>query len=227
MTLVLDMSARPLLLAWWWEPGGEGPPLEIRDPVTARALLARAAGSSPGDPGKLRSLLRKWQTAPAFGLDDAQVREQLAAAIVARKLHVWELPRVPLTTFGDLEEAMPEAVYIEPSAPVIEPEPEEEPKFPSGIDPEEIARILRQASATGVPFCEECLKKKLLDAAKDPDASAEDLDAVAAAAVLQEAAKTGTPFCEECMKKSLRDGRATKAPGGGGGARAAAREARS
>lgn len=224
MTLVLDMSARPLLLAWWWEQGGEGPPLEIRDPVTARALLARAAGSSPGDPDRLRSLLRKWQTAPAFGLDDAQVREQLAAAIVARRLHVWELPRVPLTTFGDLEEAMPEAEYIEPQAPVIEePEPEEEPTFPSGIDPEEIARILRQASATGVPFCEECLKKKLLDAAKDPETSLEDLDAVAAAAVLQEAAKTGAPFCEECMKKNLRDGRA----GGGGGARAAAREASS
>lgn len=211
MSLLLDMSSRPVLFAWWWERGGDGAPLEIADAIAARALFVRAA-ASPGAGGRLRALLRQDQSTPAYGLDDGQVLDQLAGSVITRRLRVWELRVIPLTTFGDVEEEAAPEIVVDVAAPVFEePAPEEEPTFGPGIDAEEIARILRTAAKSGVPFCEECLKQKLIESAREADVTPEDLDAIAAAAVLREAAKTGVPFCEECMKKDLREGRAAPA----------------
>jgi hypothetical protein len=192
---------------WWWETPGDGRRLDLSDPSVARAYLARLF-APPGDLVTARHLLSDGELS-ATRLGDGEVLDQLAQLIARGVLRLITTQHARLSRIAERAiEPAPEPAWDAP-APVEEVAAKaEESTFPPNIDAAAIAFILRQAAKSGVPFCEECLRKKLAEKAAEPGAMPEDLDSIAVAMVMRDAARTGTPFCEECMKARLKEAHA-------------------
>jgi hypothetical protein len=162
MKLVTDGCFAPVTAAWSWEAPPAGRRLPLDDRFAARAWLRRAAATA-GGMAPLRRLLAERAVVPAYGLDDGEVIDLLAGWIASGELRLATLEWAALSSWGDAgDEAPAPAPSVPRPAPVDEPEaPAEERTFGDDLDAEAIAAIMREAARTGVPFCEECTRKKL------------------------------------------------------------------
>lgn len=160
MSVVFRGTFDRVIARWRWEPAAEGEIAPISDRIAARAWLAQRA-AEPGVMRGLRRLLGERLVVPAFGIDDGEVLDRVAAWIAAGELRLTTTREAALGSWGDEEEAAPVAAVAPAPEPEPEPTPEEERTFGDDIDAEAIAAAMKEAAELGVPFCEECTKKKL------------------------------------------------------------------
>lgn len=165
MSVTLHDLAERFDLRWWWESPTEGRRVELPDPETARAMLARLAGHH----GQLQPLRRlAWEGAPeARPPEDEDLFEQLAHCVSRGTIVITALARPTLgAVFAAPEEeepAPPIPRAASASAPEAAAAPVEPPTFPADVDVIAITRARREAARLGLPFCEECMKKGLED----------------------------------------------------------------
>ncbi|MFT3766853.1 MAG: hypothetical protein QM820_15250 [Minicystis sp.] len=151
----------PVVAAWSWEAPAAGRPVEMRDRFAARAWLARVAAGA-GQMARLRRLVGDRLVVPAFGIDDGEVLDRLAGWLASGDLKLVAQERGHLTTWGDTGEEAPAPAWTPREAPVEEaPRSLEVQTFSDDIDAEAIAAGMREAARLGIPFCEECTRKKL------------------------------------------------------------------
>jgi hypothetical protein len=158
MGTILRGAFEPVAAAWAWEPPPRGEPLRLEGRVAARAWLSQVAADQPG---ALRRLLAERHALPAYGVDDDEVIERLADWVAAGQLRLVPLRRGALSSWGDLDEveaAAPPPIAAEPEAEEVVAEPA---TLADDVDAAALAEAMREAAALGVPFCEECTKKKL------------------------------------------------------------------
>ncbi|XXX72636.1 hypothetical protein WMF30_33810 [Sorangium sp. So ce134] len=163
------MSARvpsswpPVHLRWWWDAGPREGPAAPRDPAALRAIVARLADG----PGALAALRRLLAVEPGWHLrqiEDGQLVELIVGHVAAGRLVLEEEVRWRSFALDGEPGAEEEPV----SAPVRQarPEPEPEPAaaepgtFPPDVDALALALARQEAARTGVPFCEECVKRR-------------------------------------------------------------------
>ncbi|APR82377.1 Hypothetical protein A7982_07726 [Minicystis rosea] len=160
MSVVLQGTFEPVAATWSWESLREGRPVEIRDRIAARTWLARVASAS-GGMMRLRRLAADRLVIPAYGIDDGEVLDRLAGWLASGELRLVALGQQHLTSSGDVDEPAAIAAPMPAPAPVVEtPKALEERTFGDEIDAEAIAVVMRNAAKLGIPFCEECTKKK-------------------------------------------------------------------
>lgn len=159
MSVVFSGMFEPVRLSWRWDGSAGGRRVAFDDAIAARAEL-RSLAAEAGFMTRLRRLLHERGATPGHGVDDGEVLDRLARWIAAGDLEVWGLGAQGLTTWGDTDEEAPvSAVTVASEA---EPEPVViEQTFGDDIDPAAIAAAMKEAARLGVPFCEECTKKKL------------------------------------------------------------------
>jgi len=199
----------------WFRDAGSDTGIGRRDPVEARQWLDRQI-IDDADAGQLR-----WYAAGLhegtdwWRLDDAQVKDQLAAALDEGRLRTGQGAKVELRPLDQLQPvplpALPAPASSPRAAPAPAPAAPVETTFAPNLDVAAQVAVLLQAARDGVPFCEECERAKRERAAPPsaPAALAEapmtrnpEVDAQVAAqvAVLLQAAQDGAPFCEECER---------------------------
>jgi len=134
----------------WFRDAGSDAGIGRRDPVEARQWLDRQI-IDDADAGQLR-----WYAAGLhegtdwWRLDDAQVKEQLAAALDEGRLRTGQGAKVVLRPLDQLQ---PVPLPAPPAAPV-------ETTFAPNLDVAAQVAVLVQAARDGMPFCEECERAK-------------------------------------------------------------------
>lgn len=162
-------------------------------------------GRLKSNPAAMNTIRRMLGTAP--GESDEQLLEKLSRLVESGRV----LIGMHQSNYGGIIAGVDEAVPPEnrpamaqssAPAPVVEEE-----TFPPTHDPVVQAAALRQAAKTGVPFCEECEKRKKAAAVNRPPAVAVQeaptfptpLETAVQVQTLTRAAEMGVPFCEECV----------------------------
>ncbi len=216
MSVTLRGATGLVEVHWWWEAPHEGRrAVPLGDRTRARALLGRL-GERPDNLAALRRFAREHLANASTRVEDTALLDQVAWWVVGGRVRVAAQPPVLHGLYVAEQEAAPakEVAWDAPppeSAPAVEP-----PTFGTDIDGPAIAAAMRQAAQDGVPFCEQCLRKKLAReraaaaaAPAEPATLSPTVDAAAQAATLRDAAQRGTPFCAECEKA-----KAARAAGG-------------
>jgi hypothetical protein len=174
MSVTLPSAREVMEVAWWWERPDGGRRLSFTDHVAAMTFLRRLSGHA-GNTLMLRRFAAEQLPARTWSIEDASLLEQLARWLVAGRIQIAARTRPPLTAiFSDREEKEATAIpwdAPEPATPAP-PAPKEEPTFPPNIDAIAIAAAKREAARLGLPFCEECMKKRLARERKEPPAAA-------------------------------------------------------
>ncbi len=211
MSVTLRSSTGVIEVHWWFEAARDGRSrLPFQDRQYARAFLGRI-GEGAGNLAVLRRFAADRLSTPSIRVEDTALLDELAWWVVSGRVRVAaHLPELRGMATAAEEAPAPQIAWDAPvpteeAAPVVEP-----PTFPTDIDAPAIAAAMREAAREGVPFCEQCMRKRLAAkrATEAPTLSA-GVDAPAMAATLKRAAERGTPFCEECEKA-----KAARAAGG-------------
>lgn len=161
MALTLHGPLDEVELLFWWETPSRGRAIDLRDRSAARAALARAR-TDAADVRALRRFVAEQLPARAFQLDDAAVFDQVVAWLATGKLRLALPPREIAARSGKKPEA--QAPIAEPARPAAASEPAPalvESTFPDDIDAPAIAAAMKEAARLGIPFCEECTRKRL------------------------------------------------------------------
>lgn len=163
MSVTLPSAQEVMEVAWWWERPDGGRRLSFTDHAAAMTFLRRLSGHA-GNTLMLRRFAAEKLPARTWSIEDASLLEQLARWLVAGRLQIAARTRPPLAAIlpdrdEEAEAALPWDAP-EPAAPAPAA-PKEEPTFPPDIDAIAIAASKREAARLGVPFCEECMKKRL------------------------------------------------------------------
>ncbi len=141
---------------------GAGAGVSPGDPVAARQWLDRQV-IDDADAGQLRRFALNLADGTDWSrLDDAQVKQQLAAALADGHLRTGAGAQPVLHSLGQVlaPVAAPPPPAPAPSpraAPVAAPSPAET-TFGPDLDVAAQVAVLVQAAQDGVPFCEECAK---------------------------------------------------------------------
>jgi hypothetical protein len=163
MSVTLPSAREVMEVGWWWEQPTDGRRLTFTDHSAAMTFLRRLSGHA-GNTLTLRRFAAEQLPARTWSIEDASLLEQLARWLVAGRIQIAARPRPPLSvTLLDREEEAAAAIpwdAPQPSTPAPSA-PKEAPTFPPDIDAVAIAAAKREAARLGVPFCEECMKKRL------------------------------------------------------------------
>ena len=148
----------------WFRLSGSDTGIGRRDPVEARQWLDLQL-IDDADAGRLR-----WYAAGLhdgtdwWRLDDAQVKEQLAAALDEGRLRTGLGEKVVLRPLDQLQPvplpAPPAPASSPRAAPAPAPAAPIETTFTPNLDIAAQVAVLVQAAQDGVPFCEECERTK-------------------------------------------------------------------
>jgi hypothetical protein len=143
--------------------------LRFNNKFWALRWLARFQNSSQAL-ASLRRLLAQGGKSNVHGMTDDEVLDETALQFSWGQLHICrrklDLIPITLTAARGVAPAFPLAPAARKSsnAPARVEDP---PIFPSDIDAEAIAGAQREAAQLGIPFCEECVKAKLAQAAAE------------------------------------------------------------
>jgi hypothetical protein len=161
MSVILRGPFGPIVATLRGEPAADGRPLDLRDPIAARAWLRRLS-ATPGELSRLRALAGRRHAESLGRLDDDGI-ERLAGWLAAGEIRLTEQPAGWLMATGAIEEQEAAAAPMPAALPVAEPAepPPEERTFDDNADEEAIAQAMREAARLGVPFCEKCTRAAL------------------------------------------------------------------
>ena len=148
----------------WFRLAGSDTGTGRRDPVEAQQWLDRQV-LDDADAARLR-----WYAAGLhdgtdwWRLDDAQLKEQLAAALDQGRLRTGQGEKVRLRPLDQLQPVPQPAAAAPAASPRAAPAPAPaapvETTFAPNLDVAAQVAVLVQAAQDGVPFCEECERAK-------------------------------------------------------------------
>ena len=146
------------LVPWHRQPGDSAAAV---DDVSTRQWLERRAIDDVGR-GALRSAALGLADGTELSrLDDAQLKDHLVAAMMARRLDTAVGAPVVLRALTQRTEraaAAPAPAASRPRVAPVAPAPAAETTLGSDVDIDAMVAVLVKAARDGVPFCEECAK---------------------------------------------------------------------
>jgi len=149
-------------LAWWWDEPPQGRLLELREVSIVRSLLSRWC-KRPGQVASLRWFVARQQAWDFSQIENSDLFDQIAVAIVRGRIRVGVASRETLLAWDGKDEAQPEESVTRAQKPdVVIPENDCWPCKQARKAMDEAARnalagavsagALRHAAKNGAPF---------------------------------------------------------------------------